>query len=105
MSSTSGATPALFSPIQVGDVKLAHRVVLAPLTRFRAQPDGVPSPLAATYYAQRAVVPGTLLVTEGTFIAQQAGGYPHVPGIWNDEQIAAWKEVCLLISPSTPTER
>ncbi|KAG6817121.1 hypothetical protein H0H87_012642, partial [Tephrocybe sp. NHM501043] len=45
------------------------------------------------YYAQRASVPGTLLITEATFVDRRAGGYTNVPGIWNDEQIAAWKEV------------
>jgi 2,4-dienoyl-CoA reductase-like NADH-dependent reductase (Old Yellow Enzyme family) len=40
--------------------------------------------------------PGTLLITEATFIAQEAGGYRNVPGIWNEEQIAAWKQVCFL---------
>ena len=89
------AIPKLFQPTVVGTHALAHRVVLAPLTRFRAQPDGVPSPLAATYYAQRAVVPGTLLVTEATFISPFAGGYPHVPGVWTDAQVEGWKSVSL----------
>ncbi|CDO72487.1 hypothetical protein BN946_scf184980.g28 [Trametes cinnabarina] len=91
MSSTN--TPALFQPIQVGDIKLAHRVVLAPLTRYRADDAHVHTDLGFEYYRQRGSVPGTLLITEATFISAQAGGAPNVPGIWNDAQIAAWKKI------------
>lgn len=89
------ATPKLFQPIKVGSQTLQHRVVLAPLTRFRSTPKGhVPvNPLMKTYYSQRGSRPGTLLITEATFISPQAGGYDWVPGIWNEEQITAWKEV------------
>ena len=66
---------------------------MAPLTRFRASKTNVPSPVAAEYYSQRASTPGTLLVTEATFIAAKAGGYPNVPGIWSEEQIEEWKKV------------
>lgn len=87
--------PALFAPAPVGDLRLAHRVVMAPLTRFRADAAHVPrADIVAAYYAQRACVPGTLLVSEATFIAPQAGGYAHAPGIWSAAQIAAWKKVC-----------
>ncbi|KIJ16015.1 hypothetical protein PAXINDRAFT_75914 [Paxillus involutus ATCC 200175] len=85
--------PALFQPIKVGPVALQHRVVLAPLTRFRAYASGVPGPHAATYYAQRGSSPGTLLITEATFISHGAGGYEHVPGIYTDAQIEGWKQV------------
>ena len=84
----------LFTPTQVGKTSLQHRVVLAPLTRFRAHANYVPSDIAIEYYSQRASIPGTLLVTEAVFIAPKAGGFPHVPGIWSDEQVAAWKRVC-----------
>lgn len=87
------STSKLFEPIQVGNVTLAHRVAFAPCTRMRATPAHVPGPLTAEYYAQRASVPGTMLITEATFIAAQAGLYPNIPGIYNDAQIAAWKEV------------
>ncbi|KAF8206315.1 hypothetical protein K438DRAFT_469092 [Mycena galopus ATCC 62051] len=87
------STPALFEPIQVGDVQLKHRVVLAPSSRFRATADGMPHPNMVEWYAQRASVPGTLLIAESTFIARKAGGFKHVPGIWSPEQIAAWKEI------------
>jgi NADPH2 dehydrogenase len=86
-------TPKLFTPAKVGDVTLQHHIVMAPLTRFRATKEHVPTDLMVEYYAQRASTPGTLIISEATFIAPQAGGYAHVPGIWNDEQIAAWKRV------------
>ncbi|KAG6828462.1 hypothetical protein H0H92_007871 [Tricholoma furcatifolium] len=87
--------PQLFQPTKVGTVTLSHRVVLAPLTRFRAtKSTHVPVlPLVKDHYAQRARVPGTLLITEGTFIDVRAGGFTNVPGLWSDEQIAAWKEI------------
>ncbi|KAI0039525.1 FMN-linked oxidoreductase [Auriscalpium vulgare] len=83
----------LFTPLQLGPLALAHRIVLPPLTRMRAGPAGVPTPAARTYYAQRACAPGTLLITEGTFISADAGGYAGVPGVWDDEMVGAWKEV------------
>ncbi|KAJ2920727.1 hypothetical protein H1R20_g16365, partial [Candolleomyces eurysporus] len=85
---------SLFSPIKVGNLHLEHRVVLAPLTRFRATRDHVPVvSLMKEYYEQRASAPGTLLISEGVFVAQEAGGYFHAPGIWNADQIKAWKEI------------
>ncbi|KAI0342347.1 FMN-linked oxidoreductase [Trametopsis cervina] len=86
-------TPALFSPAKVGNIELQHRVVLAPLTRFRATAAHVHTKLAVEYYKQRASVPGTMLFTEATYIAAKAGGYAHAPGIYTDEQVAAWKEI------------
>ncbi|OAX42780.1 FMN-linked oxidoreductase [Rhizopogon vinicolor AM-OR11-026] len=86
-------TAALFTPIKVGHIDLSHRVVLCPLTRCRTYANHVPGPQAATYYSQRASVPGTLVITEATFISPEAGGCPFVPGICTQEQIAGWKEV------------
>lgn len=91
----SNTVPRLFTPVAVGDITLQHRVVLAPLTRLRADDNHVHTHLGVEHYAQRAAVRGTLLITEATFIAPQAGGYHNVPGIWNDEQIAAWKSVSI----------
>ncbi|KAI0820031.1 NADH:flavin oxidoreductase/NADH oxidase [Trametes gibbosa] len=90
---SSSNVPALFQPIQVGDIKLAHRVVLSPLTRLRADSKHVHTDLGVEYYKQRSSVPGTLLVTEATYVAGQAGGMAHAPGIWNDTQVAAWKRI------------
>ncbi|KAF8997297.1 hypothetical protein BDQ17DRAFT_1363446, partial [Cyathus striatus] len=77
------STPALFQPIKIGAIELKHRVALAPLTRFRAgKKTHIPNvPLVKEYYTQRASRPGTLLITEATFIAPQ------------QEQIDAWKEI------------
>ena len=86
-------TPALFKPTKVGQMALQHRVVLAPLTRFRAYTSHVPGPQQASYYAQRGSTPGSLLITEATFISHDAGGYAHVPGIYTEEQIQAWRKV------------
>ena len=84
----------LFQPIRVGDITLGHRVVFAPLTRFRhTKTDHVALPIVKEYYAQRASTPGTLLISEATLISPEAGGYIHAPGIWSDEQISKWKEV------------
>ena len=86
-------TPALFRPIEVGRMKLAHRVVHCPLTRLRADKRHVPTDLMVEYYKQRTHVPGTFFVTEAAIIAPQAGTMEHAPGIWSDEQVAAWKKV------------
>jgi 2,4-dienoyl-CoA reductase-like NADH-dependent reductase (Old Yellow Enzyme family) len=85
----------LFSPIKVGNITLKHRVVMAPMTRYRAtKSTHVPlSSLVPEYYSQRSTTPGTLLITEGVFIAAKAGGEINLPGIWSEEQIRVWKEV------------
>ncbi|KAE8447548.1 Chanoclavine-I aldehyde reductase fgaOx3 [Mollisiaceae sp. DMI_Dod_QoI] len=83
----------LFKPMKLGNVQLQNRIVMAPLTRFRADDDHVPLPFVPEYYAQRASAPGTLLITEATFIAPQAGGYANAPGIYSQAQIDSWKRV------------
>ena len=85
--------PALFRPIQVGTMCLQHRVVHAPLTRFRANAQHAHTDIAVTYHAQRATEPGTLLISESITIVPEATGRSNVPGIWSEEQIAAWKRV------------
>ncbi|KAK4702321.1 NADPH2 dehydrogenase, partial [Phenoliferia sp. Uapishka_3] len=83
----------LFTPIQVGDIHLGHRIVLAPLTRLRADPSShIPSDLMLEYYTQRAS-PGGLLITEGTFISPAAGGLLTNPGIYTPAQIEKWAEI------------
>ncbi|KAK8597667.1 hypothetical protein V6N13_095067 [Hibiscus sabdariffa] len=84
-------TPTLFSPYKMGKFNLSHRVVLAPLTRCRAL-NGIPRPALAKYYAQRST-PGGLLISEGAVVSDTAAGFPHVPGIYNEEQVEAWKKV------------
>lgn len=87
------ANSKLLAPMRVGRNLLQHRVVMAPLTRHRASDDHIPSPLAPLYYSQRASSPGTLIISEATFIAQHCGGYHNVPGIHNEAQVNAWRAV------------
>ncbi|KAJ7248482.1 hypothetical protein C8J57DRAFT_1240402 [Mycena rebaudengoi] len=87
------SSPKLFQPIQVGDIQLNHRIVFAPTTRFRTDASHVPLSHVADYYEQRASTPGSLLISEATFIAARAGGMTNAPGIWSDEQISAWKKI------------
>lgn len=67
-------------------------------SRFRGTETHAPGPHAVKYYSQRSVVPGTLLITEATFIGEKAGGYFGVPGIYSDEQISGWKKVGINLS-------
>jgi NADPH2 dehydrogenase len=84
---------ALFKPIKVGAIELQHRVALAPLTRLRNVENTPNAQLMGEYYSQRSQRPGTLLVTEATFISAAAGGYTSAPGIFSDEQIEAWTKI------------
>ncbi|KAI8060232.1 hypothetical protein BC940DRAFT_280980 [Gongronella butleri] len=88
----SSSTPALLSPIKVGDHELKHRVVLAPLTRLRNSEQGVPTDLVVEHYNQRATE-GGLLITEATVVTPRGGGYMYAPGIYTPEQIQGWKRV------------
>lgn len=83
----------MFNPITVGRTRLSHRLVMAPLTRFRAHDDHVPSQIAVEYYRQRASVHGTLIISEGTFLSPTAVGFLNAPMIHNSEQITAWKRI------------
>ena len=80
-----------FSPTMIGSIAVANHVAMAPLTRSRADKDGVPSPLAAEYYRQRASA--GLIITEATNISRQARGYAYTPGIFTDDQVAGWRTV------------
>lgn len=81
----------LFSPVKLGAIALKNRMVMAPLTRNRSGNDGVPNDLNVTYYAQRASA--GLIITEATPISAMAHGYPLLPGIYTDAQVAGWKKV------------
>lgn len=83
----------LQQPLKLGPYTLSSRIAMAPLTRFRADDHHVQLPIVKDYYTQRSCVPGTLIITEATFISPRAGGYPNVPGIWSQAQIDAWKEI------------
>ena len=85
--------PSLFSPSQVGPYRLNHRVVMAPLTRMRAErPSLAPRPLNAEYYAQRAT-PGGLIIAEASPVMAGGFGNPGVPGIYSEAQIKGWRNV------------
>ncbi|MGB8511022.1 MAG: alkene reductase [Pyrinomonadaceae bacterium] len=81
----------LLTPVKVGGLRLANRIVMSPMTRSRAGAGNVPAPLSATYYAQRASA--GLIVTEATQVSPQGVGYPSTPGIHTPEQVAGWRFV------------
>ncbi|TQN65176.1 Chanoclavine-I aldehyde reductase fgaOx3 [Colletotrichum shisoi] len=84
----------LFQPLKVGQAQLSHRVVMAPLTRFRFDDDHVPLDMALEYYTQRAAVPGTLIIAEAVLISPAHGGFPNAPAIWDDERhVAGWRRI------------
>ncbi|MBU2114413.1 MAG: alkene reductase [Gammaproteobacteria bacterium] len=83
--------PTLFDPITVGDLQLANRVIMAPLTRCRASAGRVPNDLMREYYVQRASA--GLILTEATSVTPMGVGYPDTPGIWSDEQVAGWRNI------------
>jgi N-ethylmaleimide reductase len=81
----------LFEPVQLGPYRLANRVVMAPLTRARADADGVPGPLMAEYYAQRASA--GLIIAEATVVSPQGRGYAFTPGLYSAAQVEGWRRV------------
>ena len=85
------AESSLFSPLSIGAIEVANRIVMAPLTRSRAGMDGVHTELAVEYYRQRATA--GLLISEATNISVQGRGYAFTPGIFTKEQVAAWRKV------------
>jgi N-ethylmaleimide reductase len=80
----------LFEPTKLGDISLANRIVMAPLTRNRS-PNAVPNELNVKYYAQRASA--GLIITEATAITHQGQGYADVPGLYSKEALDGWKKV------------
>ncbi|GHC78511.1 alkene reductase [Limoniibacter endophyticus] len=82
--------PTLYDPIEIGDLSLKNRVVMAPLTRNRS-PNAIPGEMTATYYRQRA--DAGLIITEATAISHQGQGYADVPGLYAPEQLEGWKGV------------
>jgi N-ethylmaleimide reductase len=85
--------PLLFSPLKIGPYRLQHRVVMAPLTRMRADRSSfAPRPLNAEYYRQRAT-PGGLIIAEATPVMATGRGNPATPGIYSDAQVKGWRDV------------
>ncbi|KAM0830929.1 hypothetical protein ACQ4PT_065884 [Festuca glaucescens] len=84
-------TTPLLTPYRMGEFNLAHRVVLAPLTRCRSY-GNLAQPHNLLYYEQRAAL-GVLLIAEANAVSETARRYPNVPGLWSGEQVEAWKPV------------
>lgn len=81
----------IFQALTIAGLKLSNRIVMAPMTRSRADEAGVLPAYAADYYAQRAGA--GLIITEATNVSAQARGYPRTPGIWADAQVRAWSRI------------
>ena len=84
-------TTTLFDPITIGDLELPNRIIMAPLTRSRADEGRVPNALMAEYYVQRASA--GLILSEATSVTAMGVGYTDTPGIWSDAQVEGWKLV------------
>ena len=82
---------SLFDPITFGAIAAPNRIMMAPLTRGRATRSHVPTPLMGEYYSQRASA--GLIISEATGISQQGLGWPGAPGLWSEEQVAAWRPI------------
>ncbi len=82
---------ALFQPIKLGAIEAPNRIIMAPLTRGRADPGFVPNAMMAEYYRQRASA--GLIISEATGISVEGLGWPNAPGIWNEAQVEGWKGV------------
>nr|WOD46359.1 hypothetical protein [Trichoderma atroviride] len=88
------ANSVLFRPLEIGNGTISGRIVMAPMARLRNCRKHVPLvPMVPTYFAERASYPKTLVIPEITIISLRACGHPHPPGIWTNDQVAAWKVV------------
>ena len=83
--------PTLFDPLRVGNMELNNRIIMAPMTRSRANDEGIQPPFAASYYGQRASA--GLIVSEATNISAMAKGYVRTPGIYTQDQIESWRPI------------
>ena len=81
----------LWQPLKAGELQLKHRLVMAPMTRNRSTPEGVPTEMNAEYYAQRGSM--ALIISEGTQPSEDGQGYLLTPGLYDDAQIAGWRKV------------
>ena len=89
---SANPTEVLLTPYPLGDLRLKNRLVMAPLTRTRAENRGkLPNELMVEYYAQRAGA--GLIITEGTFVSEQGQGCYGAPGIYSAEQAVGWRRV------------
>ncbi len=81
----------LFEPLKLGSLELPNRIIMAPLTRCRADAGRVPNDLMAEYYRQRSGA--GLIITEATSVDPMGVGYPDTPGIWSEQQVEGWKKI------------
>ncbi|WP_341962362.1 alkene reductase [Pseudomonas sp. RC10] len=81
----------IFDPIKIGELDLNNRIVMAPLTRCRADEGRVPNAMMAEYYVQRASA--GLIITEATSVTAMGVGYPDTPGIWSNDQVRGWSNI------------
>ena len=89
--------PSLFEPYQLHDLTLPNRLVMGPMTRAKATPEGVPTPMMATHYAQRASA--GLIITEGVQPSLLGQSNPGTPGLHTDEQVASWRPITTAVPP------
>lgn len=96
---TSDALPSarhcqyLSEPLQLGDLTLRNRNIMASCVRNRSVPINVPNDLNLEYYVQRAKGGAGLIMTEGTLVSPQGTEWPYNPGIWSEEQVEGWKKI------------
>jgi 2,4-dienoyl-CoA reductase-like NADH-dependent reductase (Old Yellow Enzyme family) len=90
--------PTLFDPIQIGELCLPNRMIMAPLTRARAGKDRLPNALMADYYKQRAGA--GMILSEATAVTPMGVGYADTPGIWSAEQVEGWKQITVAVHSS-----
>ncbi len=81
----------IFDPITMGDLQLPNRIIMAPLTRCRADEGRVPNAMMAEYYVQRASA--GLIISEATSVTPMGVGYPNTPGIWSNDQVRGWSNI------------
>jgi N-ethylmaleimide reductase len=81
----------LFDEIALGAISARNRIMMAPLTRARSNPDAIPNAVMAEYYAQRA--DAGLIISEATGISREGLGWPNAPGLWNEDQVSGWRLV------------
>ena len=82
---------SLFEPLKVGAMEIPNRVIMAPLTRCRADQGRVPNALMRDYYVQRAGA--GFILSEATSVSPMGVGYPDTPGIWSPQQVKGWKRI------------
>jgi NADPH2 dehydrogenase len=90
MESSTSRRSRVWNDLKIGRSTINHRIAMCPLTRYRS-PNSTPGPFVSEYYEQRSN--GNLIISEGTFISGEAGGHLAAPGIYNQEQIDAWRIV------------